>query len=647
MDYIKFKNQNELYHHGIIGQRWGVRRYENPDGTLTKAGKKRYAKQNTHIDDKGHLTEEGKQFYSNMGKRHIKSLNNVLVKPLMMPVKGTVSLAKKFFHANVNAVKNVAGSSTKTVEQVMHDGIEGEASMDYIKFKNQNELYHHGIIGQRWGVRRFQNEDGSLTPRGERRLAKQEAKIAAREAKAKSASEKYNAKTKYLKAKNEAKAKQMQLKNEERALKAEQKKEAGKQRTRRFLIGAAATVGIGALIYKYKKHVADNEHEEEMAAGRNALEKLKINNKHEENMLKLGGNLPSGKTSKIKNDADAAKAASKNAKSKLDSGTKTAGSSKTKEAGPKVSNAKETSSKSSKKATNAKAEFYERNTGSKTGSSKSTKKDRVIIDADFSEVKPSSESSSKGKSVLANLLGSGNSNNAVTVPQSPTSSSGGQLLLPAPSTSSSSNTWSGGKNTRSSSATKRKVTGLKHKSRLRHSMMSNDYLVYRYLFNDELYHYGIIGQRWGVRRFENPDGTLTDAGKARYNTNKEYKKSIDMTDEDLRKSTSRLRAERDYERAQENSYEKRIPNTARKALIVGGASAVLTFGATLLTNYITGSKGADGKRTAGVLGSTGKEAAGKAALIGLLTGVAAGAATASKDVRVANSTIDINKKKKD
>ena len=33
---------NELYHWGIKGQRWGVRRYQNQDGSLTPAGKKRY-----------------------------------------------------------------------------------------------------------------------------------------------------------------------------------------------------------------------------------------------------------------------------------------------------------------------------------------------------------------------------------------------------------------------------------------------------------------------------------------------------------------------------------------------------------------------------------------------------------------------------
>ena len=33
---------NELQHWGIKGMKWGVRRYQNSDGTLTAAGKKRY-----------------------------------------------------------------------------------------------------------------------------------------------------------------------------------------------------------------------------------------------------------------------------------------------------------------------------------------------------------------------------------------------------------------------------------------------------------------------------------------------------------------------------------------------------------------------------------------------------------------------------
>lgn len=40
--------ETALEHHGIMGQKWGVRRYQNPDGTLTERGKKHYQK----LDDK-------------------------------------------------------------------------------------------------------------------------------------------------------------------------------------------------------------------------------------------------------------------------------------------------------------------------------------------------------------------------------------------------------------------------------------------------------------------------------------------------------------------------------------------------------------------------------------------------------------------
>ena len=36
-------------------------------------------------------------------------------------------------------------------------------------YNNTNELYHWGIKGMKWGIRRFQNKDGSLTPQGKKR----------------------------------------------------------------------------------------------------------------------------------------------------------------------------------------------------------------------------------------------------------------------------------------------------------------------------------------------------------------------------------------------------------------------------------------------------------------------------------------------
>ena len=35
-----------------------------------------------------------------------------------------------------------------------------------------NAIYHHGVKGQKWGQRRYQNEDGSLTPQGMARYRK-------------------------------------------------------------------------------------------------------------------------------------------------------------------------------------------------------------------------------------------------------------------------------------------------------------------------------------------------------------------------------------------------------------------------------------------------------------------------------------------
>ena len=52
---------------------------------------------------------------------------------------------------------------------------------------------------------------------------------------------------------------------------------------------------------------------------------------------------------------------------------------------------------------------------------------------------------------------------------------------------------------------------------------------------NSLQHYGIKGQKWGLRRFQNQDGTLTADGKARYGVNKAGEALMDLHDKSVKK----------------------------------------------------------------------------------------------------------------
>lgn len=131
MDYV-ITPDGELYHYGVKGQKWGVRRYQNKDGSLTPAGKKR-AKQEYKSDNKTAF-ELGKNA-TITGRAAANSINR------------TARLKNRL---EKRQEKDPDGSTRRT--KSLHDKLEASAkateqlSATYMKYKAAAEAHCKSLV---------------------------------------------------------------------------------------------------------------------------------------------------------------------------------------------------------------------------------------------------------------------------------------------------------------------------------------------------------------------------------------------------------------------------------------------------------------------------------------------------------------------